>query len=39
MSFSELQERIQSPQVQEILDYNYNLAYKIYNEKEELVDV
>lgn len=39
MSFSELHERIQSPQVQEILDYNYNLAYKIYNEKEEIVNV
>ncbi len=39
MPFSELQEKVQSAKVQEILDYNYNLAYKIYNEKEELVNV
>jgi hypothetical protein len=39
MPFNELQEKIQSPAVQEVLDYNYNLAYKIYNEKKELVNV
>ena len=39
MPFSELQEKVQSAEVQEILDYNYNLAYKIYNEKKELVNV
>lgn len=37
--FEDLKQKINSSKVQEILDHNYNLAYKIYNEKEELINV
>ena len=37
--FDDLHRKVKSDQVQEILNHNYNLAYKIYNEKEELVNV
>jgi hypothetical protein len=39
MPFDTLKEKIYSDKVQEVLDYNYNLAYKICNETEELVNV
>lgn len=39
MPFDDLKEKIYSDKVQEVLDHNYKLAYKIYNEKEELVNV
>lgn len=39
MPFNSLKEKVYSEEVQEVLDHNYNLAYKIYNEKEEVVNV
>jgi hypothetical protein len=39
MPFNSLKEKVYSDEVQEVLDHNYNLAYKIYNEKEEVVNV
>jgi hypothetical protein len=39
MPFDTLKEKIYSDNVQEVLNHNYNLAYKICNEAEELVNV
>jgi len=39
MPFENLKEKIYSRDVQEILDYNYKLAYEIYNDKEDLINV
>lgn len=35
----ELKQKVNAPEVQAILDHNYNLAYELYNNKEELVNV
>ena len=35
MSFDELKEKVYSAEVQQIIEHNYNLAYEIYNNKEE----
>lgn len=37
--FEELKQKVNAPKVQEILDHNYNLAYELYNNKEELINV
>ena len=39
MPFDELKEKIYSDEVQEVLEHNYKLAYQIYNNKENLINV
>lgn len=39
MPFEALKEKIYSDKVQEVLDHNYKLAYQIYNNKENLINV
>lgn len=39
MPFDKLKEQIYSKQVQDILEYNYNLAYEIYDKDEEIIHV
>jgi hypothetical protein len=39
MPFDTLKEKIYSDKVQEVLDHNYNLTYKIFNETEDLINV
>lgn len=37
--FDVLYEKVKSQQVQDVINHNFNLAYEIYNKKEELVNV